>query len=589
MQNSILKERERVRLKRTVNAVFPFRKYELFWSDKDYSYYDGVNLFTHYEIRSCDPAHPGYSEVELRILRMAHSFHERGHMEFDNITDYNHFLKENSSPNKEDWEESIGKYPIELLRWHANWIVDGRMLNLTEMKYPYTKSYLDFDHQFWKTTHPTHTNIVDEYHTSFARRCLGMNDEPSISDDVIHLLNSVQPYFDQARIALSTYDCLSTFKEMFKLIWPTLLKWHKEENIAIDAAVSRQEVHRHDDSIWESVQMNANELAELLAGHKPDQESQLAFDDLINKIKREIVKDEEQGMPIIEGLTPQMIEIQISTKKQAYSDSVRILPFESSDLTAYNQLAESVRPQTFSTIKSLKTLLQPVDDQTLSRQRSGKLNPSQIWRGVTHQDITFFTRNLNGEPTKGVRLGIMADISGSTQSNFNASSTVIHEIKKCLVMIAEATNKLGIPTCMYAFTETDTTDIYPLKPFNGLTVQEKSWIGGLAPRSGNRDTLALQYLIDQLIPYPSEEIKVIFIISDGQPCFTSNENETTILDIVKQAEKKGIYTICLYCGPDDQRILNLVKFMYPGGAIHVTSDMSQQLTKRLKRIILNHA
>ncbi len=161
-------------------------------------------------------------------------------------------------------------------------------------------------------------------------------------------------------------------------------------------------------------------------------------------------------------------------------------------------------------------------------------------------------------------------------------------MKKAQILLIEACEKANIPIASYGFTEQYGAKlkniIYPFKPYNRFTNIEKGFIGGIESRWGNRDTLSLQWGIDELAKYP-EDIRLLIIISDGEPCFNEEENYDTMRFIVKQAEARNIDILCLYVGPQKPDVLDHVRYMYPGRSIIVSKHLAAELTRHVKRII----
>jgi hypothetical protein len=203
---------------------------------------------------------------------------------------------------------------------------------------------------------------------------------------------------------------------------------------------------------------------------------------------------------------------------------------------------------------------------------------------------------------------VLEDCSGSTGGDFVAGIKRIEAMKKAIVLLSEATQVAKIPTAVYAFTDSSYVQesngpiqfpvprnnpvppstikrgsiIFPLKPFGKLTNVEKGFIGGLEPQDGNRDTIALQWAVDELKRY-RESIRLLIVISDGQPNFGPNEDENTMKSIVQQAQRDGIDVLCLFIGPEYS--FGTVKKMYPGGAIFVSQNLARDLSQNVMQII----
>lgn len=107
-----------------------------------------------------------------------------------------------------------------------------------------------------------------------------------------------------------------------------------------------------------------------------------------------------------------------------------------------------------------------------------------------------------------------------------------------------------------------------------MTPIEKGFIGGIDDRWGNRDTISLQWAVNKLANY-TEDVRVLIMLSDGEPCFAENEDNDTMRSIFLQAETEGIEVLCLYVGPQEPRVLDRVRYMYPSRSIIVSNNSAQ--------------
>lgn len=588
-KNEIVMERERVRLKRSTNAVFPFKPYELYWSNIETSYYDGKDLYIKYDLSTFFTNEP-CSDKDNRIFRITHTFHERGHMEFDDLNVYSAFISENSSVDKKDWEDNV-KYPKDFVRHMANILVDGRMEHHTSLAYPFTEPYFRFSRKAWLDNLLAYIDNVQQFTALFMLRSTNLEDRELFRPEVFALVDEIQPLIEKAREVYTTAECLEQLQLILPIVWPTIYEWMKANQKEDDETLFDQ-ADTHDNATWgdadsiaEAIEQLIDKLSKLVEG---EEDTPASLDKLEAQIEKEMKADEQAAEDELAPYQEELVTVNIDNKLTSYADQVEVKPFPCNDISCYNTTVQNMKPYTLGVTKALKHLLQATDDELLTRQRSGKLKPQHMWKGQLLNEHTYFSKKIDGSPSTGVRIGIMTDVSGSTGWIFkNSKRTVIMEIKNCLVMLAESTHKLQIPTTIYAFTSYKTVDIFPIKPFGRLSNVEKGFIGGLKPMDANRDTLALQYLVDQMKNY-DEEVKVVFMISDGQPCFEGSETPDTIRNIVQQAEKRGIHVVCLYCGPEDEEIINLVRYMYPGGAINVSQNIGRDLSTRLKKIIVKH-
>ncbi|RRJ54987.1 hypothetical protein EHV15_36070 [Paenibacillus oralis] len=335
---------------------------------------------------------------------------------------------------------------------------------------------------------------------------------------------------------------------------------------------------------------------------KPD------FKGILTAISAELKADEKAADDEVGPYLAQLVDVKVGDEKKdrkAYSDKVVLIPYHGHDSSAYVNLKEQVKRQIQPTSSTLKKLLDPTPDQKYTNQRSGRLNVTKVWSASIMDDPNVFNRHVKGTPAQEARILVLDDISGSTGGWVTPGVCRIDAMKKAMVLLSEATEAAKIPTAVYAFTEdryseidgrimyplTGSEDpktiklgtiIHPLKPYGRLGNVEKGFIGALEPQNGNRDTLALQWAVDALKPY-HESIRLLIVLSDGEPCFSANEDENTMRSIVQQAQKQGIDVLCLFIGPEHS--FPAVKNMYPGGAIFVSKNLIRDLTQQVMQII----
>lgn len=102
----------------------------------------------------------------------------------------------------------------------------------------------------------------------------------------------------------------------------------------------------------------------------------------------------------------------------------------------------------------------------------------------------------------------------------------------------------------------------------------------------NRDGMAIQIAAELLSKRP-EEIKLLIIISDGQPCdfdYGGDAAKEDIQKIIKFYHKKGVDTFAAAIGDDKERI----KSVYKEGYLDISdiSSLPKALVKLVKKRII---
>ncbi|GGG18564.1 hypothetical protein [Paenibacillus abyssi] len=619
-KTQMIKDREGARVKRWLHILFGGRKFGFQWTNAQTSYTDGKDVFAKYDIVRPGGG-PDFTEEEKRVIRKATSVHERGHIEYDIIEDFIKWVEEWSSPTRADWESNV-KYPRDWTRFFGNVLLDGRMENFTIIDHPEVDEFIQFKNYNWKCAPMTPNNHVQDFRLLYMTRSLGMIDPVDLNRASIELIDSVQPLIEKARIESTTQQCLDRAHEIMQSTWPTLMEWMEADGQspsepmfsfsgdADDPNVSwgdKDEVEQNVLRIQVRIQMAEQGEEEKdanpengdgedssggagCAGEQDEEQEAPAAPDFSGALKsasKEAEADEKEAEAEIGPYSSveMKIEIDPGMKRPAFSASASSAAYRMQNLGRYQATEQAIKRDIDMTAKVLKELCEPTPDELLMNQRSGKVLVGRMWRNEALGENNFFARKLVGTPGAEVRIGMMGDISGSTGDTFRGTSRrVIDEIRKSLILMTAACEKANIPSAAYAFTEFDDTAIFPLKPFGRFGAIEKGFLGAIEAESGNRDTLALQFMINEMSKY-NEGIRLIVMISDGMPCFEGHEDENTMRLMVQQAEKKGIDVLCLYCGPERDDIIKLVQHMYPGGAINVGKNLSRDLAKHVKRVI----
>ncbi|KIV58924.1 hypothetical protein AM501_24020 [Aneurinibacillus migulanus] len=630
-KEEIVKEREGERLYRYLRILFGSEKFGFKWSYSDTSYTDGKDIYVLYELQRSD-CRP-FTVPELRLLRKHHALHERGHIEYDTIEDYVSWQEETGSSIRQEWLDNE-KYPFSWVQFFGNTMMDGRMENFVVLDRPTTKEIVEFGNYEWRFgirgSHAGEDKICD-FREMFMSRALAMSDIEEWDTDVVQLVNSVQPLIEKGRTDRTTSDVLVTTTEIIKTVWPTLLEWmelsdqqpddfdYDEKNSHSSSQwgdkdeveknierVIRRLIATTDNSGGDSTSGNESNGKENNTGNykKEDERKTPNFSSIIRVEERALEKDEEEAEEEIGPYREQEMEVEITlpsrirvenedtddneqdSERKAYSDSITLCPYPHTSLTEYRKLAQEIKPHIEPTARAFKQLLESVPDERQHHQRSGRVKASRIWRINTLADANVFTKHQKGTPGKNARILTLLDCSGSTNSQFgNTGRKVMDEMKRANTLLMESCQKAGVPIALYGFTEDYHANcIFPLKPYGRFTDMEKAFIGGLKPMIGNRDTISLQWAINELSKF-GEDIKLLLMISDGLPCFAENEDQDTMRSIVQQAEKRGVDVLCLYIGPQRKDIIDNVHYMYPGKSIIVSKSLPRELTRHIKRII----
>ena len=115
-------------------------------------------------------------------------------------------------------------------------------------------------------------------------------------------------------------------------------------------------------------------------------------------------------------------------------------------------------------------------------------------------------------------------------------------------------------------------ELYSYAEFESIDQNDKYRMVDIAARSSNRDGAALRFVAEQLSKRP-EEIKILILVSDGQPA---------AYGIQQEYRRKGILFIAAAIGDDKQNIERIY-----GDSFMDITDLNQ-LPVKLTAVVKRH-
>lgn len=617
------------RLYRSLRTKFNRRDFGFEWTDFQTAYFDGKTIFVAYKVNKPDRQ---FTTAETHILHLGFGYHEMGHKLYDNVQDFLDWAKESSSTDVLDWQAN-DKWPADIVRTWGNLAMDGRLERFLRIDYPFATDEIDFLNYEWAYTPSDETkrgvSKVDDLMEMFGRRCLEMTDLEGWHEEVVELLNLHQPLLDAAFVQSTTIDCIAKSKEHLAAIWPTFYQWMQDENRAPDTTTPNNSKDRpFDESNWtpdmEELKNNIKRAMDKLqesanasnspskpseSGNgkqeadkedngkegdnepsQPQQRPQPDFKRLVSRAENEMKQSEKEAAEEFEESQAIQMPVQATYNNAVINDKVIIDNVPKKDEydgeAAFEQMVSSKKRQIVSLQKALTTILAPVPDEVSYNQRRGRISPGRVWRATQCDDLNIRTKRMAGLPSKDASISLMLDASGSTGSMISPTQTVMGEMKEALAIFLSAAHNIKLASKAYAFT-TDYdkgTTVYRLKTNDTeFKSRNKEAIGNLRPYMGNRDVIALQYLLSE-VEKRDESIRLAFMISDGAPNFTVGESESSIAEMVKTSVSKGIDVFCLFVGNDDNGYA-CAKRMYGNRVIRSTAGLANDLKKQLLKIL----
>lgn len=203
-----------------------------------------------------------------------------------------------------------------------------------------------------------------------------------------------------------------------------------------------------------------------------------------------------------------------------------------------------------------KQLQRSVLQQLQDSRRGGKQTSLLMGRrldthALSRRDGRVFYKNSLPNETPALSVGLLLDESGSMCSCDRATYA-----RATAIILYDFCQALGIPIMVYGHSTSETVDLYSYAEFNAIDRDDRYRLMDISARGGNRDGAALRFVADQLSKR-SEDIKLLMIVSDGQPADTGyygTAAEEDLRGIKREYQRKGILFIAAAIGSDKENI-----------------------------------
>ena len=200
-------------------------------------------------------------------------------------------------------------------------------------------------------------------------------------------------------------------------------------------------------------------------------------------------------------------------------------------------------------------------------------------KAVYRPDQRYFALKRQPVELPQMAISILADHSGSM------SGERIEAVMKAAMLLYDFATKLGIPVEVAGHNTLDSCrgiNYFLYTDFRQVSPNEKFRLAKMVSTNCNRDGAAIEIAANRLSRRP-EDIKLLFILSDGQPCddgYGGEAAEEDIRGIVRRYQKLKVETIAAAIGYDKENI----KRIYGAGAFLDIDDLSR-LPKALANIV----
>lgn len=229
-----------------------------------------------------------------------------------------------------------------------------------------------------------------------------------------------------------------------------------------------------------------------------------------------------------------------------------------------------------------KSLLRQLRDQQRGGKQTGLLMGRRLdAHALFRSDGKVFTKNALPIQPPEMAVGLLLDESGSMASCDRATYA-----RASAIILYDFCQALHVPVMVYGHTTgKDSVELYSYSEFDAIDQEDKYRLVDISARGSNRDGAALRFVAERLSHRP-EELKLLILVSDGQPADTGyygTEAEADLRGIQREYRRKGILFIAAAIGDDKENIERI----YGDSFLDIT-DLNQlpvKLTQVVKRFL----
>ena len=229
-----------------------------------------------------------------------------------------------------------------------------------------------------------------------------------------------------------------------------------------------------------------------------------------------------------------------------------------------------------------KSLLRQLRDQQRGGKQTGLLMGRRLdAHALFRSDGKVFTKNALPIQPPEMAVGLLLDESGSMASCDRATYA-----RASAIILYDFCQALHVPVMVYGHTTgKDSVELYSYSEFDAIDREDKYRLVDISARGSNRDGAALRFVAERLSHRP-EELKLLLLVSDGQPADTGyygTAAEEDLRGIQQEYRRKGILFVAAAIGDDKENIERI----YGDSFLDIT-DLNQlpvKLTQVVKRFL----
>lgn len=249
------------------------------------------------------------------------------------------------------------------------------------------------------------------------------------------------------------------------------------------------------------------------------------------------------------------------------------------------RMYDNLSPDILKTAKRLKDemweIIYPEEDGMEKNLPMGKkIDSSRLYR----QDKKIFMNRRAVEEERQAAIAVLIDESLSM-----AYEDRITFGRLTALILYDVCINLGIPVIVYGhstsyndFYTEETVDLYAYAEFDSVDGKDQYRIMDMSPRGSNRDGAAIRFVAERLKTRP-EELKMLFLVSDGQPSglyYGGDLAKEDLRTLKSNLKRQGILLFAAAIG-DDQEVIEEI---YQDGFLNI-SDISKLPVRIAKKIL----
>lgn len=229
-----------------------------------------------------------------------------------------------------------------------------------------------------------------------------------------------------------------------------------------------------------------------------------------------------------------------------------------------------------------KSLLRQLRDQQRGGKQTGLLMGRRLdAHALFRSDGKVFTKNALPIQPPEMAVGLLLDESGSMASCDRATYA-----RASAIILYDFCQALRVPVMVYGHsTGGSGVELYSYSEFDAIDREDKYRLMDISARGSNRDGAALRFVAERLSHRP-EELKLLILVSDGQPADTGyygTAAEEDLRGIQQEYRRKGILFVAAAIGDDKENMERI----YGDSFLDIT-DLNQlpvKLTQVVKRFL----